>query len=83
MKKNGTGPSTTGTIWTDAHKSFAINHHRRKKVLQFKWRSSVIMVTVILLMSLNEAQSTLSVANRLARNIQKDGSQSVKVSDLF
>lgn len=81
MRKNGTGPTTTGTTWTDTHKPVTINHYRSKQVRQFKWHT--IVFTVVILMSLNAAQSTLSVTNRLARNVQKNGAHSDKVSYLF
>lgn len=83
MSKNGTGPPTTGTTWTETHRPFTINHYQLKQVRRLKWHTIVFTVLVVILMLLNEAQSTLSVTNRLAGNVQKNGAHSDKVSNLF
>ncbi|KAJ6649502.1 putative G-protein coupled receptor [Pseudolycoriella hygida] len=78
MKKNGIGPTTTGTTWTETHTPFNINHYQVKRVCQFKWHSIVFTILAVILMSLNEVQSTVSVANRPARNVQKNGAHNDK-----
>lgn len=83
MWKNGSGPTTTGTTWTETHKPFTINHYRLKQVCQIKWHTIVLTVLVVILMSLNEAQSTVSVTNRMARNVQRNGAHSDKVNHLL
>lgn len=83
MRKNGIGPTTTGTAWTDTHKSSTINHYQLKQVCQLKQHTIVFTVLMVILMLLNEAQSTVSVTNRLARNVQRNGAHSDKVSNYF
>ncbi|KAG4080734.1 hypothetical protein HA402_013264 [Bradysia odoriphaga] len=78
MRKNGTGPTTTGTTWTETHKLVTINHYQLKQICQFKWHTIVFTILVVILMSLNEAQSTISVTSRLARNVQKIGAHNDK-----